>query len=89
MVQTLQTFVKLLMQACMEELSKIEQLWSYSGLLSHATLDYIPALLQCTFPHYSGPYSCTTPHHCEGHSLIRQYGCAQTIKYRHLVNISI
>ena len=34
---------------------------------SRATLDYFPALLRSTFPHYSSPYSCATPvHHWTG-----------------------
>ena len=34
---------------------------------SGATPDSFPALLRCTFPHYSGPYPCATPvHHWTG-----------------------
>ena len=40
--------------------SRTEQLRSYSGLLSHATPVYIPALLWSTFLHYSGLHSCAT-----------------------------
>ena len=49
------------------ELSRTEQLRSYSGLLSRTTPVYIPTLLRSTFPRYSGPYSCATPvHHWTG-----------------------
>ena len=44
-------------------LSRTEQLWSYSGLLSCATPDYFPVLLRSTFPHYSGLHSHATPVH--------------------------
>ena len=44
-------------------MSRTEQLWSYSRLLSHATPAYIPALLQCTFPCYSSVHSRATPVH--------------------------
>ena len=43
--------------------SRTEQLRSYSGLHSRATLVYIPALLRSTFPHYSGLHSRATPVH--------------------------
>ena len=42
-------------------LSRTELPWSYSRLLSCATLVYIPALLWCTFLHYSSVHSHTTP----------------------------
>ena len=43
--------------------SRTELLRSYSGLLSHTTPAYIPALLRCTFPRYSGVHSRATPVH--------------------------